>query len=334
MSGHTYFLLLDQHVEKDELHKITIENDFKEYKNQRQENSYLWKGEKYETTRGCYFSFGHNAFIEGADKKYKTVCAASVIGGASYADVKKQFSIIESIKNVYGGEIFDPINNSWGFRENEIPPKLSKTEIACGIVYVRFKVRVSRKAADYLIEEVNPNHIWFDFSIDMYDYPDSLVNNNKIMNELITTFEVFLKNFFKKYLETNKSAYEKFVIDCKSEKQLNDNEKFETHMKKYSFQNLKDLNKVYKKYIDFNLKQEVLNIEMVPGKEDTKIGYILGELLKNRHSKSHDDIHNTELTKAKVIEYRTVMETFGREFIGKFMERKNLKLLIEYELGY
>ncbi|MED4136002.1 hypothetical protein P4668_26875 [Priestia megaterium] len=337
MSVQTYYLLLDKHIKKEEIHKITTEYNFEKIDERGKEHIYSWKGPEYVSTRGCYFSFTYDVNLSDDANKtdiYKTLCATSTVRGCSYADRDKQINIMKAIRDLYGGKIYDPNQNTWGIRENEIP-QLSKTEIACGIQYVYFCVDLSNKANNSLIKEVDTREIWFDVSLNRYEYPQSLVDNNKTVVLLITIFETFLKSFFRKYLETNKDAYQNFIVDYKPKEEIsNEEDIFEAHLRKYTFQNLDSANKAYKKYLNFNLKQEVLNIEIIPTKKDTKIGFLLTQLLSIRHKKIHEDIYSLDLTKEKTIQYRNLIRIFGENFIGKFMKNHNLKLLIERELEY
>ncbi|WP_461672467.1 hypothetical protein [Priestia megaterium] len=338
MSVQVYDLLLDKHIEKEDIHKIAIECGFKKIEDGR-EDIYLWEGLEYESTKGCYFTFDYNVNLSDCINKtdiYKTLCRTLTNQGSSYADQSKQFEIIKAMQDLYGGKVYDPNNNSWGLRENEIPSQLSKTEIACGIEYVHFSVDLSRIDNESIKEvDLSKKWLWIDTSLNRYEYPESLKHNNRLVIDLITIFETFLKGFFTKYLETNENAYTNFITDFKTDKELSNEQIFERHLRKHNFQNLDSANKAYRKYLNFNLKQEVLNnIKVVYGKEVTTIGFLLNELLNIRHNKIHEGIYSSDLNKEKTMHYRDLIERFGDSFIEKFMETHNLRLLIERELGY
>ncbi|PFJ40189.1 hypothetical protein COJ00_27045 [Priestia megaterium] len=338
MSALTYYLLLDTYIEKEEIDKIATEYGFKKIDERGKEHIYLWKGIEYESLKGCHFSFGYDVNLSddiNNTHTYKTVCGTTTVLGRSYVDQNKQFEIIKAIQDLYGGKVYDPNNNSWGLRENEMPPQLSKTEIACGIENVHFSVDLSR-INNHLIQEVDISKkwLWRDAVLNRYEYPESLKNNNRLVIDLITIFETFLKGFFTKYLKTNEGAYTNFITDFKTDKELSDEQMFEKHLRRHNFQNLDSANKAYKKYLNFNLKQEVLNTQVISGGEVKTIGFLLNELLNIRHKKIHEGIYSSDLNKEKTILYRDLVKIFGNTFIEKFMKTHNLRLLIEIELGY
>ena len=334
MSAQTYYLLLDKYIEKEEIHKIAIGCDFKKeegpYNHYGRQDLYSWEGPKYESIRGCYFSYGYDVDLSDHAKEtdfYKTLCATSTRLGCSYADRNKQIEIIKTIQDLYGGKVYDPNRNAWGLRENIIP-QLSKTEIACGMVYVNFKVELYK--ARYSIEKVDTRQIFLDVSLDRYELPRSLHSNNRLLTQFVSIFETFLKEFFVKYLETNDKAYENFTSFPK--KELRNEVK-----KSCSFQNLnpnynKSAIKVYKKFLNFDLKKEVLDINYK--NETITILLLLKEILDIRHKIVHETEYNKHLTKEKMMEYSMLIEKFGEVFIHKFQEKHNLKLLIENEIGY
>ncbi|MGG3197638.1 HEPN domain-containing protein [Priestia aryabhattai] len=337
METQTYILLLDKTVEAEKINQIAIQHNFK--KDEERENFYFWKGQEYKSIKGCYFSFGHNFNLSNFTDEtvpYDMICATSTEPGCSYDDREKQIKIMETIQNLYGGKIYDPNENSWGIRGNTLP-KLSKTEIACGIEYVEFRIDLNEEINS--IQEVDLSKTYFDWSTKKSIYPRSLIDNHSIVTQLVTLFETFLKNFFKKYLQTNKSAYEKFIADyvpkrdIKPRKKLTHEQKFKYHLRQYTFQNLKSVQTAYEKYLNYNL-EEVLNVELIHRGEITTIGKALRPILNKRHGKIHENVYDLELNKEKTKQYCDVIKTFCSTFIDKFMEKNNYKLLIEYELGY
>lgn len=330
----TYVLLIEQAIEPQEINQIVIKHNFK--KDKKQEDLYVWKGQEYKSIKGCYFCINNNFNLSNftdEEIKYKTVCMSSTPPGSSYDDLEKQINIMKDIQNIYGGKIYDPNENSWGLRENVLP-KLSRTEIACGMEYVEFRVDLNTEM--YSVKEVDINQAYFDSSIRKYTYPRTLIDNHNIITQLITLVETFFENFFEKYLKTNDVAYNEFVSDYVNEDKtirLVPQQKFKYHLQQYTFQNLNHIQRAYKKYINFDLK-EVLDTELIFNEQTTTIEKIVRPILYTRHKKIHRNIYDLKLNKEKTLQHCKAIEIFIHTFINKIMESHNYKLLIEYELDY
>ncbi|MFS8602503.1 hypothetical protein LRO89_07840 [Priestia megaterium] len=330
----TYVLLLNKTVEPNKINEIITRHDFR--KDKTQDNVYVWKGQEYTSIKGCYFCINNNFNLSSyTDEKvaYKMACMSSTPRGHSYDDLEKQINVLKDIQSIYGGQIYDPNENSWGIRENNLP-KLSRTEIAWGMEYVDFKVDLNEEM--HSIKEVDMNQVYFDSSIKKYTYPRALIDNHNIINQLITLVEKFFKSLFVKYLKTNQSAYNKFVsdyVDKDRTRKLAPQQKFNYHLRDYTFQNLNHIQTAYKKYINFDFKKVLDEKLMLQGQALT-IEEIIKPILYTRHKKIHENIYDLKLNRAKTLQHCIAIETFISTFIEKVMESHNYNLLIEYELMY
>ncbi|WP_017474055.1 hypothetical protein [Bacillus licheniformis] len=325
------FLLCDKRINKTELERDLNALGFKE----EEDNLYYWFNNDFLSTRGCYFNFRYDAKFENLETgelvTYPTLCSTITYAGRSHDDFQMQYNVLQLLKQKYGGTIKESPYDDEEINgiDNEIP-KLSSTEIACGLAYSGFVE--SLHVVDYLIEDYDEKEIK---TPTFYNKP--LLRNNTLIPFCVTVFENFLKTFFERYLQTNEEAKNRIFDKRKNEtlsyptvEQLLTGEKtiIDLELEKYSFQNVKSANRAYKKFLDFDLFDVLGQRITYEEDQDVSLNEVLSELIETRHRIIHEAILDISLSKKIMKKYHFFLKSFGELFIKQLMNKHKLRLLI------
>ncbi|MED3854243.1 HEPN domain-containing protein [Priestia megaterium] len=328
-------LFWDEHIEKEEIEKVIFELGFKR---NEEEDAYYWFDENFLSTRGCRFSFCYDTkhYRDDTEREVKTYCSTYTHAGRSYYDLEMQIKTIKVLHEKFGGTIYDPEEGEYEIFENFLP-KLSSTEMACGMAYLGFLYNLNM--VEMLIEEVDIEEIKGQKEIGIFHPSVNLMRNNTLVPFCLSILENFLRMFLERYLITNEEAtniifkqkgdlkYSVVRDLLKGEKTIVDIE-----LEKYSFQNFDSMKPAYLKYVGIDLHEDVLREKILYDNKETTIISVLTELIEKRHKIIHEAALEDDLGKEKMEKYHFFLGAFGETFINAVMRKRKLKLLLEKEL--
>ncbi|PFU30592.1 hypothetical protein COK69_23675 [Bacillus cereus] len=330
-------LLVDKYIDKEDIEPILYNLGFK--KNEIYDD-YIWFNADYVSTKGCWFTICYDFEVLISDgpeinKVFKTVLITKTDAGRSYEDFEIQIEALRRIQGKFGGEVFDLVHLEYGFIENDLP-KLSRTEIACGLAYSHFNNNLRK--AGILIEEVDIEGYKKRRKMGIYITEKGMLRNNTLLPFFISVLETFLKSFFVGYLETNIEAVNKIFnkkekLAYSTVKDLLSGKKtiIDIELEEYSFQNFKSANRGYKQYLNFDL-YDVLSKKIKYNENEETIASVLQEMIEIRHEIIHEARLEYDLDKIKMDKYYYFLERFGEIFIDDFMKKHKLRLNINEEL--
>ncbi|MGH7596216.1 MAG: hypothetical protein ACREOI_07680 [bacterium] len=247
---------------------------------------YWWfKTDNYESIRGCHLDVMRVNDNQDYPKGTKTVFSSHTSACRSYEDLEIQNRVLRELRNSFGGSIYDPQEDRYGYIKNDIP-KLSPAEKRCGLVYSHFEDNLGR--AMIATSDLDRRYIELrnlgNKDVEL-TYDKNMITNNFIVVFLVSVFESFLKDLFIAYLEMdreiqNRIFEKKSKIEYITLKELLENKKTlaEIEADSYTFQNLHSANLAYSNYCGINLFQ-IWNKKKKIGKRFFNILKLLEKLL-------------------------------------------------------
>ncbi|WP_025118591.1 HEPN domain-containing protein [Bacillus sp. H1m] len=334
MHTRTLCLYIERYLEKNEIEDVLKELGFEKIGSEGQ--NYQWYDSRYSIF-GCRLTFQHDQKIsiidnqQEVEKVYKTVCQAIIHKPNAPRDRKVQNEVLKSLQTKFGGLIYQPEYDKNEFFKEDTT--LSATEEECAMTYLHFKENLER--GQRLIKEVK-GALSSQYT-DILIYDPSLLNNNTLLPFFVSSLETFVKSFFEQYIKNNELSISndwyknnskvdligvENIIDILNEKKRF----FNVLVYRVKWQNLKKVANAYNVWLDFDLKTEVLEKEFEFGNTNYKIGAVLDEFIKTRHSLVHEAKMDLTLGKEKMEKLLICLEHFGDLFMRGFMEKHNLRI--------
>ncbi|WP_251553991.1 hypothetical protein [Neobacillus muris] len=324
-------IMLDYYIDKKEIEEIIYSLGFQrtEY-----ENTFFWYDKSFISTRGCWFSytFDEDVQINGTTKNCKTICCTNTKSGRSYDDFQKQLDTIKEIEKRYGGVVYS--DDELGYFENDLP-RLSRTEIACGFVYVTYQTNLIM--VKELIEDVDLDKIkgLRELGVPPF-FQKNFLRNNVLLPFFVSILENFLKSFLYGYIQTNEEAQNKIYkkkanISYSVVKEIIDGQKniIDIEIAEYSFQNFNSANRAYKEYANIDLFKDILIGELSLKGEERKLISVLQEMIDSRHKLIHEANLNYELDKKMMELYYQALELLGSNIVRFLKEKRNVSIDLE-----
>lgn len=322
-------LLIDKHIPKSEIEAIIYSLGFKK---RDDKDGYYWLGDKYKSIRGCWFFWGFGyedyIFVDGEEKKYKTICTTTTFAGRTYSDYQKQVDTIKLLEDSFGGKVYT--DGESGYAPNTIP-NFDETEIACGLAYSNFKTNLTM--TKQLIEDVDIEKVKRDIDRGIPLTDESALRNNTLIPFLVAIMETFFKTFIYRYIETKAEAQnlifkKKDKIPYSVVKKLLSNEITisDIEIEEYSFQNLKSANNAFNKFLGLDLFKDFLSIKLTYEGEERELVSILSELIEKRHKIIHEAKLTQMLNKEKVEGYHLALKILGENFVKVLEEKRRMRI--------
>jgi hypothetical protein len=327
-------ITIDYYINKKEIEELIFSLGFQKTDH---DSTYLWFDNDFISTRGCwfYFKYDEEILINGEIETCKTICIAYTNSGRSYDDFQKQIDTIKEFDEKYGGVVYS--DEELGYFENDLP-QLSRTEIACGFVYITFHTNLVMVRD--LIEDVDIDSIrkLREMGIPPLNQKNFL-RNNVLLPFFVSIMENFLRSFLYRFIQTKEEVqnmiYKKkanlpyFVV-----KEIVDGQKniIDIEMAEYSFQNFKSANNAYKKYLHIDLFKDILVDKITFNGEEKNLITVLQDMLDRRHKLIHEADLNYELDKKKMELYHLALEQLGQKIVQYLKEKRNMRIDLEEEL--
>lgn len=300
----------------------------------QEERWYWWfKDDNYESFRGCRLYVSRSDGTDtGLPRGAKTIFHSYTNAGRSREDLDMQNNVIRTLRSHFGGSVYDPQEGKYAYLPNDIP-KLSVAEKRCGFVYGRFHNNLGM--ATMAVSDLNPQFSKMKHIFDDMDYYDkNVLTNNLVIVFLVSILEVFLKDLFVSYVETQPVVQEKIYaktskIDYPTLRELLERKRSlaEVEADLYTFQNISSANVAFNTYMNINL----FNVWDRKKKIDRKFYNVregIIELLSLRHKIIHTAYIDTDIDRRKLVRYHTIVRGAGN-LIVESLEKQGFRIDLE-----
>lgn len=306
---------------KSAIEKVILPLGFKIQETAGKEPPWYFWFEKTNLTslRGCWLYWFKGDAGEEAPRNTKTIFVATTYAGRSFEDLDMQNQVIRKFKKKFGGSVYDPQWDRYGYLQNDIP-KLTYPEKRCGLVYLDMRQLIwdiTDIPQDAPMKAGKTNRLLKEFGVRWF--PPEIIRNNVLLPFLVSSLESFLRNFFVAFVDSHPNLSERIYerqgkLEYAALRDLLEGKVSlaEHEANNYSFQNLESTNVAYLRYIGVNLFSVWEKRKKFNGKFYI-VRKVLQELLNLRHRIIHNayiepnlDINGT-MRYIKFVEYAVAL---------------------------
>jgi hypothetical protein len=302
--------------------------------------NYMWFSTKhYESFVGVEVTVIKSSLDD--QRKYK--CSEWILhtrtrSSGSYKDKEKQNIVIKEIRKLFGGTFYNDWYGTNTYTKLTDYPKLSAPERGLSLMKSNLKDKISR--IKYSLDHLPKNLIHADFN-NIEDKPfkehlqslePSLAIYNAMFPFLVSLIEFLFKESFLimiRYLDSAKEIIEKenLKVPLRDVLKVSSGELLVENIiaDSFTFQNLGQTNKAFKKYLDIDIAK-VLSCKKKVGKRIIRIYKKIEEIIEIRHSIVHHFGFYDDLDKSMFIDDLDTINMAIKLFLDHLECKFNWKL--------